>query len=159
MTHRPTTSGLCGAKSASRLRRLLMRSAPLASAMLSTSDQPSLGIVNGDPIPGAPKWNADASTEYDVWLTDSVKGFAMVDGNWVGSSHGTVLKTDPDYSRPTYSLLSMNAGIDYEAWEFALFAKNALNDQKIIQRPNLQSVNRGYTLTPRTIGISASFKF
>jgi iron complex outermembrane receptor protein len=124
-----------------------------------TSDQPSLGIVNGDPIPGAPKWNADASTEYDLRLTDSVKGFASADWNWVGSSHGTVLKTDPDYDRPTYSLLGMNVGIDYEAWEFALFAKNLLNDQKIIQRPNLQSVNRGYTLTPRTIGVSASFKF
>jgi iron complex outermembrane recepter protein len=124
-----------------------------------TSDQPSLSIVSGDPIPGAPKWNADSSVEYDLRLTDSIKAFAMTDWNWVGSSHGTILKSDPDYNRPTYSLLSMNAGFDYEAWEFALFAKNLLDDQKIIQRPNLQSVNRGYTLTPRTIGASASFKF
>ena len=92
-------------------------------------------------------------------MTDSVKGFASADWNWVGSSHGNTIKTDPDYNRPAYSLLGMNAGVAYEAWEFALFAKNLLNDQKIIQRPNLQSVNRGYTLTPRTIGVSASFKF
>ena len=55
--------------------------------------------------------------------------------------------------------MGLNAGVDFDAWEFAVFAKNVLNDQKIIQRPNLQSVNRGYTLTPRTIGISAAFKF
>ena len=124
-----------------------------------TSDQPSLGIVNGDPIPNAPRWNADASVEYAVPLADSLKGFATLDWNWVGSSHGTVLKSDPDYDRPTYSLLGLDAGVDYEAWQFALFAKNLLDDRKIIQRPNLQSVNRGYTLTPRTIGVSAAFKF
>jgi outer membrane receptor protein involved in Fe transport len=124
-----------------------------------TSDQPSLGIQSGDSLPGTPNWTADASTQYDVHITDSVKGFALADWNWVGSSHGTVLKTDPDYDRPTYSLLGLNAGVDYAAWEFALFAKNVLNDQKIVQRPNLQSVNRGYTLTPRTLGLSAAFKF
>ena len=124
-----------------------------------TSDQPSLRIQNGDPIPGTPKWTADASTQYDIHITDALKGFATADWNWVGSSHGTVLKGDPDYDRPEYSLLGLNAGVDYDAWEFALFAKNVLNDQKIIQRPNLQSVNRGYTLTPRTIGVSASVKF
>jgi iron complex outermembrane receptor protein len=124
-----------------------------------TSDQPSLNIQNGDPIPGAPKWTADASAQYDLHFTDSLKGFASADWNWVGSSHGALLKTDPDYDRPTYSLLGLNAGVDFDAWEFAVFAKNVLNDQKIIQRPNLQSVNRGYTLTPRTIGISAAFKF
>jgi hypothetical protein len=55
--------------------------------------------------------------------------------------------------------MGLTAGIDYDAWEFSLFAKNVLNDQKIIQKPNLQSVNRGYTLTPRTMGVSASLKF
>jgi iron complex outermembrane receptor protein len=124
-----------------------------------TSNQPSLGIQDGDPLPGAPTWNADASVEYDLHFTDAVKGFTTADWNWVGSSHGAVLKTDPDYNRPTYSLLGLNAGVDYETWEIAVFAKNVLNDQKIIQRPNLQSVNRGYTLTPRTIGLSASFRF
>jgi hypothetical protein len=33
-----------------------------------------------------------------------------------------------------------------------LFVKNLLDDQKIIQRANLQTVNRGYTLAPRTMG-------
>ncbi len=124
-----------------------------------TSDQPSLNIQNGDPIPGSPNWTADASSEVRVPLGDRVQGFAALDWNWVGSSHGAVLKTDPDYNRPTYSLMGLNAGIDYAAWEFTLFAKNLLNDQIIIQRPNLQSVNRGYTLTPRTIGLSAAYKF
>jgi len=65
---------------------------------------------------------------------------------------------DPDYRRPAYNILGLTAGVDYAAWEFSLFAKNLRNEQTIIQRPNLQSVNRGYTLTPRTIGVSASLK-
>jgi iron complex outermembrane recepter protein len=124
-----------------------------------TSDQPSLNIQKGDAIPDAPQWSADFSTQYDVPLSDRVKGFATTDWNWTGTSHGTVLKMDPDYRRPAYNILGLTAGIDYDAWEFALFAKNLRNEQTIIQRPNLQSVNRGYTLTPRTIGISASLKF
>jgi outer membrane receptor protein involved in Fe transport len=124
-----------------------------------TSDQPSLHIQKGDAIPDAPQWSADFSTQYDIPLSDRVKSFATADWNWTGTSHGTVLKMDPDYRRPAYNILGLTAGIDYAAWEFSLFAKNLRNEQTIIQRPNLQSVNRGYTLMPRTIGVSASLKF
>jgi len=124
-----------------------------------TSTQAALGISNGDMIPNTPQWSADVSTQYDAWIGDSLKGFAGADWSFAGISHGTVIGTDPDYRRPAYNVLGANAGVDLRAWEFSLFAKNVLNDQKIIQKPNLQSVNRGYTLTPRTIGVSVAYKF
>jgi outer membrane receptor protein involved in Fe transport len=67
--------------------------------------------------------------------------------------------TDPDYIRPSYEVVGLNAGVNYRAWELSLFAKNLFNAQEIIQRPNLQTVNRGYTLRPRTIGLSAFVNF
>jgi hypothetical protein len=39
-----------------------------------------------------------------------------------------------------------------------LFVKDLLDDQKIIQRANLPTVNRGYTLAPRTIASLAAQK-
>jgi len=77
-----------------------------------TSDQPSLNIQKGDAIPDAPQWNADFSTQYDIPLSDSMKAFATTDWNWTGTSHGTVLKMDPDYRRPAYNILGLTAGVD-----------------------------------------------
>ena len=124
-----------------------------------TSDQASLGITKGDPIPNTPKWSADFSTQYDTWFGDALKGFVTADWNFTGASHGTVLKGDPDYNRPSYNLLGATAGLDVRSWEVAVFVKNVLNDQKIIEKPNLQSVNRGYTLVPRTVGLSVDVRF
>lgn len=124
-----------------------------------TSDVPSLGITRGQDVPGVPRWSADVSTRYNAAVGTNVVGFATADWNYLGASHGTVGVTDPDYKRPAYAVAAITAGADYHAWEFSVFAKNVFNDQKIIQRPNLQTVNRGYTLTPRTIGVSADFHF
>ncbi len=124
-----------------------------------TSDVPVLSITKGEAVPGVPKVSADVSARYSAPLSDSVTGYAAANWNYVGSSHGTVGITDPDYVRPSYAVGGLNVGADYRDWEFSLFAKNLFNAQTIIQKPNLQSVNRGYTLTPRTIGVSAMVRF
>lgn len=124
-----------------------------------TSDVPMLSITKGEAVPGVPKVSADVSARYSAPLSDSVTGFGTVNWNYVGSSHGTVGVTDPDYNRPSYSVGGLNVGAEYLDWEFSLFAKNLLNEQAIIQKPNLQTVNRGYTLTPRTVGVSAMVRF
>ena len=120
-----------------------------------TQDVPALSISVGRQIPGVPRWSADLSAQLRAPVTATLAGFATADWNYVGTSHGTVGVTDPDYLRPAYSVAGMTAGVNYGHWEFSMFVKNLLNDQTIIQRPNLQTVNRGYTLVPRTIGISA----
>jgi outer membrane receptor protein involved in Fe transport len=124
-----------------------------------TTDIPALSITKGQAIPGVPKVSADVSARYSAPITSTVTGFATGDWNYVGSSHGTVGVTDPDYIRPSYEVVGLNAGVNYRAWELSLFAKNLFNAQEIIQRPNLQTVNRGYTLRPRTIGLSAFVNF
>ncbi|MBS0365748.1 MAG: TonB-dependent receptor [Proteobacteria bacterium] len=124
-----------------------------------TSDVPALAITRGQAIPGVPRWSVDLSTRYDRRLAGDVSGFATADWNYIGSSYGTVGLTDPDYRRPSYALMTLGTGVNYRALQVSLFARNVFNDQKIIQRPNLQTVNRGYTLTPRTIGLSVQYQF
>lgn len=120
-----------------------------------TQNVSALSISSGQQIPGVPRWSADLSARFNAPVSAVLAGFASADWNYVGASHGTVGVTDPDYLRPSYTVAGVTAGANYGRWEFSVFVKNLFNDQKIIQRPNLQTVNRGYTLVPRTIGISA----
>ncbi len=124
-----------------------------------TEDVPVLNITAGQDVPGAPRWSVNLSSRYSVPMGSALTGFIAGDWNYVGSSHGTVGVTDPDYNRPSYAVFGLNGGVSLRDWRFMLFARNVFNDQKVIQRPNLQTVNRGYTVTPRTIGVSAEFDF
>lgn len=123
-----------------------------------TSDVPSLGASSGDPIQGVPKYNASLTAQYNFDIKDDVYGFARAAVHWVGASHGTLVKTDPDYQRPSYNSVDASVGATFGNWELALFAKNLLNNDVVTQRPNVQSVSEGYRMRPRTIGLSLSGK-
>ncbi|MES2103381.1 MAG: TonB-dependent receptor [Pseudomonadota bacterium] len=122
------------------------------------SDVPSLGAKSGDPIQGVPKYNASLTGQYNFNITEDTYGYARAGIHFVGSSHGSLVHTDPDYVRPAYNTLDASVGATFGAWEVSLFAKNLLNNDKIIQRPNVQSVSEGYRLRPLTVGLSLSGK-
>jgi len=122
------------------------------------SDVASLGVKSGDPIEGVPEYNAALNAEYHFLLPADTDGFVRGASHWIGKSHGTLVKTDPDYDRPSYFTFDASAGANYNNWELSLFVKNLFNNDKVIQRPNVQFVEEGYRVRPRTIGISFSGK-
>ena len=126
-------------------------------ATLST-DVPSLGALSGDPIQGVPKYNASLTAQYNFNVNDDVYGFVRGAGHWIGSSHGSLIRTDPDYQRPSYNTVDGSVGFSRGDWELSLFAKNLFNTDKVIQTPNVQSINEGYRVRPRTIGLSLNGK-
>ena len=126
-------------------------------ATLST-DVPTLGAMAGDPIQGVPKYNASLTAQYNFNFNDDTYGFVRGASHWTGSSHGSLTRTDPDYQRPSYNTVDASIGATRGDWELSLFAKNLFDTDKIIQTPNVQSVNEGYRVRPRTIGITLSGK-
>ena len=60
---------------------------------------------------------------------------------------------------PLASVLNANVGIDTGSLQVSLYAKNLLNDRKIIQRPTIEQLTSAYTLTPLTVGLSVSKQF
>jgi iron complex outermembrane receptor protein len=120
---------------------------------------PSLGVRDGDPVEGSPIWNASLTAEYAAPITSEVNGFVLANYRGTGSSHGALDPTNPDYLRPSYRTLNANVGFQIRQWEFSFEAKNLLNQQTTIQRPNIQSVVEGITLRPRTLGLAVSTKF
>jgi outer membrane receptor protein involved in Fe transport len=121
-----------------------------------TSDVPLLGVSSGQAIPGVPRFNLTLTADYNFDITDRIAAFVRGSSNWIGPSHGALLASDPDYSRPAYNTVNLSVGTNFGVWETALFAKNLFNDQKVIQHPNVEFVSEGYRVRPLTIGLSLS---
>lgn len=137
---------------------ILGASGAYTHATLTTSE-PSLGIPSGSKVEGVPDWNATFTGEYDFQVAGRYDSFLRAGWNWVGASHGTLISTDPDFKRPVYDTIDASVGVDLGNWEVSIFGKNLANNDKVIQRPNVQGVNEGFRLRPMTIGMSVSGKF
>ena len=118
-----------------------------------------LGVQRGDRVPGVPDYSINASAEYSQPFDFGARGTVRVDGQWTGSSQGTIIHDDPDFHRPSYFVLGANAGLHWEHVDLSLFISNLLNDDKAIQRPNVAGVEYGIRVRPRTVGIGGTYSF
>jgi outer membrane receptor protein involved in Fe transport len=141
------------------------------------------GTYAGEKVPGTPDYNVDIDAKQSFTFSDQISGYARIDIPWVGESNGNVegpdpatgLAANPDYRRPSYITLDASLGLDYGRWSFELFGKNLTNNNKIIQRPDIQGSavpgygleylgqfvpnTQGFTLRPLTVGLNVSTKF
>ncbi len=124
-----------------------------------TQDVAGLGITKGDMVPGAPRWSYGVTTDYAHNLTGALGGFFRANWQYVGTSHGTFVQGNPDYLRTSYGLLGLSLGVNTGLWEVSLYAKNLLNEKKIIQSPADNFVAQGYTPVPRIIGVTGNVRF
>jgi iron complex outermembrane recepter protein len=112
------------------------------------------------PVEGVPLWNAKIAADYVHPLWDDASGFARIDTTFTGNSHGTFVPGDPDYDRPTYSLTTLNLGLNLgKDYSVSLFVKNLLDDRTVIQRPSVDYITLGLRPAPRTIGITGNVLF
>jgi len=123
------------------------------------SDANGLNVRKGDPIQGSPKYNLALGAEYRFAGFAGGDAFVRVSGKWVGPSHGSFVRAQTDYLRPSYFTADASIGMTLDRWEFRLFAKNLTNNKKIIQQPSVQSVSEALYLRPRTIGATATYEF
>jgi iron complex outermembrane receptor protein len=122
-------------------------------------DVAGLGVSAGDPVPESPKWSVNLSADYDRPLTDRIVGFIRANWQFTDTSHGTIIKSNPDYDRPAYALLGASIGVNCGQWQVSLYGKNLLDENKIIQRPSDNYVAEGYTPTPRIVGLNMTTSF
>jgi iron complex outermembrane receptor protein len=133
------------------------------------------GTFAGEKVAGVPDFNLTATMKQTFQVSDTISGFFSVAPDWVGESHGDVIDTNPDYKRPSTITLDASAGLDIGRWEVTLFGRNLTNNNKIIQRPDIQGSaspiyefdylgtqtrnTQGFTLRPLTVGMNAAYKF
>ena len=126
---------------------------------LGTDDNGNFNVRKGDSVQGVPRGNLSLAFDYHWALTGDANAFVRGNGQWTGKSHGSLFRDDPDYNRPSYFTADASTGVNFDKWEFTLFAKNVTNTHVAIQHPNIQNVNEAYYLRPRTIGVSGNYEF
>lgn len=117
-----------------------------------------IGAVSGAPIEGVPKFNATATAQYNFAVGEK-SAFVLGGVHWVGSSHGSLNPDQTDYERPQYYTVDLSTGITVNNLDLTLFVKNALDNNTVIQHPQVASIVEGYRVFPRTIGVSLATKF
>ncbi len=117
-----------------------------------------IGAVAGAEIEGVPKFNATASAQYNFSVGDK-SAFVLGGVQWVGSSHGSLDPTQTDYIRPQYYTVNFSTGISFDHADLTFFIKNALDNNTIIQHPQVASIVEGYRVFRRSIGLSLATKF
>jgi iron complex outermembrane recepter protein len=117
-----------------------------------------LGVEKGDHVPGVPDYSVSAALEFTQPFLNGT-GSLRTNAQWIGSSQGTIIHEDPDFNRPSYFVLGASAGAKWDSFSVSLFINNLLDQDKVIQRPNVAGVEYGVTVRPRTVGIEGSYSF
>ncbi|HEY0341542.1 MAG TPA: TonB-dependent receptor, partial [Steroidobacteraceae bacterium] len=124
-----------------------------------TAPVAELGVERGDHVPGVPEWSLSSAAEYDQPLQAGTHAFGRLNAQWTGKSQGVIFHNDPDFERPSYLVMGASAGLQAARYEVSFFVSNLLNQNKVIQRPNIAAVEYGLTVRPRTFGIGASYHY
>ena len=113
----------------------------------------------GEDILNVPAFTVTPSVDYDIPVGEQMSAFFRADFPYTGRSHAYYnSSTVTNHWSPSYGILNLNFGITYNKVSVALFAKNALDSQKIIQYPSVNTVQEGYSVRPLTVGITAQMK-
>ena len=118
-----------------------------------------LGVERGDHVPGVPRYQFSTAFDYTHPVSDNVRGRWDLNGQWIGPSQGTIIHSDPDFSRPAYFVMGGNVGMQWQRFDLSLFVTNLLDQHKVLQRPNIALVEYGVTVRPRTVGLAGNYSF
>ena len=114
----------------------------------------------GQNVLNTPQWTLSATVDYTWTLTNKWDGVVHADYNFIGRSNGSFIIGDSNYYNPAYDTFGLSIGVQsMDGIEVSLFGKNLGNDQAVLQRPTINTVIEGYTLRPRTVGLSVSKHF
>jgi iron complex outermembrane recepter protein len=116
-------------------------------------------VAVGQRLIDVPYDSLTASVQYDYPLAGDMTLAVHADYDWSGRSNGSYQVGNSNYYNPSYGVLNASIGVETEAYDVTLYAKNLGDDRTIIQRPELNTVVEGYTVRPLTVGISAKYRF
>ena len=123
------------------------------NAKIIRSNNP-IDVAVGQHLIDVPGFTASAGLNYMHQVTATAALVGLVNYAYTGHSYGSYLLTDTNYYNPGYSVVNASLGLRFGPHQISIYVKNLLDDKTIIQRPQINTVTEGYTVHPRTIGLS-----
>jgi iron complex outermembrane receptor protein len=121
-----------------------------------TEDAPGLGL-DGDRLPGSPKYNAALGLQYDFQWGSS-PGWARGDLSWVGDYYSTLQEDPPRLG--DYLEVDLSAGMHFDRWSLEFYVHNLTDEDALTwANPIWAPYPRGSVLRPRTIGARLAYAF
>jgi outer membrane receptor protein involved in Fe transport len=136
----------------------LALNASVEHAVVTSTNNPAT-VAMGAHLIDVPNATYNAMAVYAHPVNDVYTMTARADYAWTGHSYGSYQTSSPNYNNPSYGALDASLKLTANTYDVSLYVKNLLNDQKVIQSPQINSVVEGFTLRPRTIGLAARFWF
>lgn len=136
----------------------LSASASLNHATITRSNNP-VDIAVGQHLIAVPDVTATASAAYSTPLSPALALTSLVNYTFTGHSYGSYQASNPNYYNPAYSVVNASVGLVRGRAQLSVYVKNLLDDRTIIQSPQINTVITGYTVHPRTIGLTTRLVF
>jgi len=122
-----------------------------------TSDVPDIGGVDGDRLPGSPRYNVATGLQYEFDLA-GYSAYLRGDYAYIGGFYNNVQESGIEVGN--YGLLSVSAGMDFEQWSIGLSAANLTNQNNLTWIDTFGGADaRASRLRPRTIGLNVNYHF
>jgi outer membrane receptor protein involved in Fe transport len=122
-------------------------------AKIVRSNNP-IDVAVGQHLIDVPGVTATAGANYVHRVGADTTLVALVNYSYTGHSNGSYLLTDSNYYNPSYSVVNASVGLRFGPHQLTVYAKNLFDDRTIIQRPQINTVVEGYTVHPRTVGVT-----
>ncbi len=121
--------------------------------------------AKGDRLPASAKFTSNLSIQQNFPLSNGMSAF--VGGNWsyIGDRESefqlSAAGSTPRFTIPSYSLVDLNGGLQWQKWEATLFLRNAFNSKGVITGDNRNgtSVTSVNYLQPVSVGMTVSYQF
>ena len=126
-----------------------------------TSDVPSLGYVNGDALPYAPKITAASLIDYRMSVVNGLTPRVGLTYAYHGSFE-TTFSSGVRYNLPSYSTLDLRGGVDWSKYSLIARVDNVANKYALTDAGTATTTGSpafGIVIKPRTFGISLEAHF
>jgi len=132
-------------------------------------DDPPLGGVSGEQLPGIPEWTFSLSGDYDFMLgsLDAFVGggVAYQDGRktsftgGIGSDGSVIAPENTNFNVDDYVTADLRTGVKFGRYKLSLYATNLFDEYGFQRATTVGTQGNATILRPRTIGAVFSAEF
>jgi outer membrane receptor protein involved in Fe transport len=125
-----------------------------------TQDAAAIDGLDGDRLPGVPRWSGSATARYSRTVLGSWTAQVGLGYRYVGETLSGVSSSSAVVRAPSYKSLDLDARLMNANWTVSLFAKNVTDERGLIA-PTFNGDAQIDTafIRPRTIGLAVDWSF